>query len=152
MLAVFLASAGVTSALMATDDAQAKWRRYNGVTCTSDWALWHNLVGLNNYSNVTVRATCDVGDDSDFAKTEIAGINVHVYDGHNNAPARARVCTVTWNSWFGSCGQYSNSGYGFVGNATLTPPLTPLSSAANFGMLEVELPPSSALKGYYTHD
>jgi len=75
-----------------------------------------------------------------------------VYDGHTGAGVRARVCTTTWSGWYGSCGSWSTSGNAFTGNATVTPSPSPLSSTADFGMLEVQIPPGSALKGYFTED
>ena len=152
MLAVFLMSASATAVALSASDADAKWRRFNGTSCTTEGTLWYNLTGLVNYGNQNQWATCDIGDDSYFAKTEMEGINVHVYDGHNGDSVRARLCTTTWSGWYGSCGTSSYSGNSYLGNATLQPSVSPMSSVGNFGMLNVELPGSSALKGFYTHD
>jgi hypothetical protein len=152
MLAIFLICAGVTAGGLSSSDANAKWRRFNGNSCTTDGVLWYLYEGLSNWGNQTVMATCDIGDDSYFAKTEMQGMNVHVYDGHPNGAVYASLCTSSWTGWYGSCGPWASSGIGFTGHATLQPSLSKMSSAADFGTLRISLPPSTGLKGFFTYD
>lgn len=145
-----LLTAGIAVGLTAPGTAEAKFSRHSVHMCTTSSPFSPGASGTLNNTGNNIQMRCAINDDTSYNKTEIDGINVHVYDGPGSASVYARVCETWWGVLGGTCGGWSASPSNYTGNYTISPSLAALDADGDFPFLQIQLPASARLKGFYT--
>lgn len=166
---VTLASVGALVA-QGGGEAAALQRRVSAAACfvprahtaQAEFGYSSSVYGLNNAlnTNPSLSVQCPMPDDTYFPKTSVAYVNVHGYDPASTVQACAYACVTYWGTNGGTCGDIKCSGNAFVGDYTVSPPLTAWTTAyANdFAYLRVGVgqtstsAPRGTIRGFFLSD
>lgn len=139
---------GVSSAVW------AGWRRHSAAFCApqyeTDWYEMTTNRGLIAKGLGDGHFFCPVLDDSKFARTSLAYVNVHVNDTNTAAGRNVSVvaCVTYYGSLGSACGNAASTTS--VGPATLNPDISKwIAFPADFAFLHVTVCPNCQLYGYF---